>query len=55
LALVKEIVELHDGTIWVESKVGEGSTFTFSIPKTNGEITQTYFSPYTEEEAEIVE
>lgn len=55
LALVKEIVELHDGTIWVESKVGEGSTFTFSIPKTNGEITQTYFSPYTEEEAEVVE
>ncbi|MFC2035321.1 ATP-binding protein [Chloroflexota bacterium] len=32
LALSKRIVELHDGQIWVESKLGKGSTFTFSIP-----------------------
>jgi two-component system aerobic respiration control sensor histidine kinase ArcB len=32
LALSKNIVELHDGEIWVNSEVGEGSTFGFSIP-----------------------
>jgi len=32
LSLVKEIVELHCGTTWVESKIGDGSTFYFSIP-----------------------
>jgi signal transduction histidine kinase len=32
LALSKEFVEMHGGHIWVESKVGEGSTFTFSLP-----------------------
>ncbi len=32
LLLVKEFVELNKGTIRVTSKLGEGSTFTFSIP-----------------------
>ncbi|HHH42105.1 MAG TPA: HAMP domain-containing protein [Chloroflexi bacterium] len=32
LALSKEFVEMHGGQIWVESGVGRGSTFTFSLP-----------------------
>ncbi|NQT03421.1 MAG: HAMP domain-containing protein [Planctomycetes bacterium] len=33
LTVIKKIVELYDGKIWVESKVGEGSTFFFTLPK----------------------
>ena len=32
LTITKNLVELHGGTLTVESKIGEGSTFTFTIP-----------------------
>ncbi|EAS20799.1 PAS domain S-box protein [Nonlabens mediterrranea] len=33
LSIVKKIVDLHQGKIWLESKVGEGTTFFFTLKK----------------------
>jgi signal transduction histidine kinase len=32
LAITRQLVTMHGGDIWVESEVGKGTTFSFSIP-----------------------
>jgi CheY-like chemotaxis protein len=44
LALAKRYVELHGGHIWVQSEVGHGSTFIFSLP----------VRPHVEKSAELL-
>jgi signal transduction histidine kinase len=38
LAVVKKIVEMYGGSVWVQSKVGNGSTFFFTLPKQEVEV-----------------
>jgi signal transduction histidine kinase len=56
LTIAKKIVQMHKGKIWVESKVGEGATFYFTIP-IKAELIQeitTKDSLFTKEEVQKV-
>jgi len=54
LALTKELVELHHGTIWVKSKLGDGSSFTFTIPKGKDHLKPEEINP-EEEGSQLVD
>jgi len=43
LAITKRLIEAHQGKIYVESEVGKGSTFTFTLPISKGERREPYF------------
>lgn len=45
LSIVKKIIEMYGGEVWVESKVGYGSTFFFTLPK--GETRNSTFNNAT--------
>jgi len=44
LSISKKIIELMDGQIWVDSKLGKGSTFAFTCKMKRGKLTEQYTS-----------
>jgi signal transduction histidine kinase len=36
LSICRGLVQLHGGSIWVESELGKGSAFSFTLPKADG-------------------
>ena len=39
LSIVKKLVEMNKGNVWLESEIGKGSTFFFTLPKQNSNVT----------------
>ncbi len=40
LTVVQKIVQLYGGRVWVESQIGRGSTFYFTLPKSRQEVVE---------------
>ncbi|MEM6647289.1 MAG: ATP-binding protein, partial [Bacteroidota bacterium] len=55
LALAKEIVELHDGTISVESEVGFGACFTVTLPSVRVEVATVLAPSVAPQAADVVD
>jgi len=52
LTIVKHLVELHGGRVWVKSEVGKGSKFSFTLPKMAAiDLAE---SPFSNSEAQLV-
>jgi PAS domain S-box-containing protein len=49
LSIVKKLVELNKGKVWVESEVGKGSTFFFTLPKQGSDITAILANTHNQE------
>jgi len=52
LTIVKHLVELHGGQVWVESEIGQGSNFFFTLPKVAAiDLTD---SPFSTSDAQVL-
>lgn len=47
LTVIKKIVEMYGGKVWVESKPGQGSTFLFTFPKQKEEVLHAKLKTHT--------
>jgi PAS domain S-box-containing protein len=52
LTISKELIEMHEGKLWVESVRGQGSNFYFTLPKTGAEITENTAGDQTQQTPE---